>query len=203
MRTLILTVFFLLLCVSLPAAQPLAERLAPLKKVKVTSADYTQIRTIADLDMQVRITGSMVYEKDGRLRWQADSPVRTITIIGQESLQNYDCETQKLITLDGKKFPWLKLIRECFTDSFTGDPEKLQKRFQIKEITPYILELTPEDPLLSDWVQMLQITFRQDFTAVEKVEIREKSGDRLEILYHNIKIDPVLPATLWKLPPEQ
>lgn len=203
MRTLILTVFFLLLCVSLPAAQPLAERLAPLKNVKVTSADYTQIRTIADLDMQVRITGSMVYEKDGRLRWQADSPVRTITIIGQESLQNYDCETKKLITLDGKKFPWLKLIRECFTDSFTGDPEKLQKRFQIKEITPYILELTPADPLLADWVQTLQITFRQDFAAVKKVEIREKSGDRLEILYHNIKIDPVLPATLWKLPPEQ
>lgn len=203
MRTLILTVFFLLLCVSLPAGQPLAERLTPLKKVKVTTADYIQIRTIADLDMQVTITGSMVYEKDGRLRWQADSPVRTITIIGENSLQNYDCETKKLITLDGKKFPWLKLIRESFTDSFTGDPEKLQKRFQIKEITPYILELTPADPLLSDWVQTLQITFRQDFTAVEKVEIREKNGDRLEILYRNIKIDPVLPETLWKLPPEQ
>lgn len=203
MRTLILTVFFLLLCVSLPAGQPLAERLTPLKKVKVTTADYIQIRTIADLDMQVTITGSMVYEKDGRLRWQADSPVRTITIIGENSLQNYDCETKKLITLDGKKFPWLKLIRESFTDSFTGDPEKLQKRFQIKEITPYILELTPADPLLSDWVQTLQITFRQDFTAVEKVEIREKNGDRLEILYRNIKLDPVLPETLWKLPPEQ
>lgn len=203
MRTLILSILFFLLCVSLPAAQPLAERLTPLKKVKVTSADYTQIRTIADLDMQVTIKGSMVYEKDGRLRWQAESPVRTITIIGQESLQNYDCETKKLITLDAKKFPWLKLIRECFTDSFTGDPEKLQKRFQIKEITPYILELTPADLLLADWVQTLQITFRQDFAAVEKVEILEKNGDRLEILYHNIKIDPVLPETFWELPPKQ
>ena len=203
MRTLILTVFFLLPGIFLSAAQPLAERLAPLKKVKVTTADYTQIRTIADLEMQVTIQGSMIYEKDGRLRWQADSPVRTITIIGQESLQNYDCETKKLITLDAKKFPWLKLIRECFTDSFAGDPGKLQKRFQIKEITPHILELKPADPLLADWVRTLQLTFRQDFTAVEKVEIQEKSGDKLEILYRNIKIDPVLPETLWKLPPEQ
>lgn len=203
MRTLILTACLFLICCALPAAQPLAERLAPLKKARVTTADYTQVRTIADLEMQVTIKGSMVYERAGRLRWQSDSPVRTITIIGQDQLQNYDCETDKLITIDAKKFPWLTLIRESFTDTFAGDPEALQKRFAVKEITPHILELTPKDALFSNWVQKMNITFRQDFSAVEKVEILEKSGDKLEIIYSNIKLDPVLPESIWKLPPEK
>lgn len=203
MRTLILTACLFLICTALPAAQPLAERLAPLKKARVTTADYTQVRTIADLEMQVTIKGSMVYERAGRLRWQSDSPVRTITIIGQDQLQNYDCETDKLITIDAKKFPWLTLIRESFTDTFAGDPEALQKRFAVKEITPHILELTPKDALFSNWVQKMNITFRQDFSAVEKVEILEKSGDKLEIIYSNIKLDPVLPESIWKLPPEK
>lgn len=203
MRTLILTACLFLICTALPAAQPLAERLAPLKKARVTSADYTQVRTIADLEMQVTIKGSMVYERDGRLRWQTNSPVRTITIIGKDQLQNYDCETDKLITVDAKKFPWLTLIRESFTDTFAGDPEALQKRFDVKEITSHTLELKPKDADFTDWAQKMSITFRQDFSAVEKVEILEKSGDKLEITYSNIKLDPVLPESIWKLPPEK
>lgn len=203
MRTLILLVPLFLLSVSLTAAQPLAERLAPLKKAKITAADYTQIRTIAELEMQVTIKGSMIYERNGRLRWQTDSPVRTITIIGKDQLQNYDCDTKKLITIDAKKFPWLTLIRESFTDTFAGDPATLQKRFDIREISTHGLELTPKDALFSNWVQKMNITFRQDFTAVEKVEILEKSGDKLEILYHNIKLDPALTGSTWKLPPEK
>lgn len=203
MRTLILTVCLFLVCTALTASQTPADRLAPLKKVQITSADFTQIRTIADLDMQVEIKGSMIYERNGRLRWQVDSPVRTITIIGSDQLQNYDCETEKLTRIDAKKFPWLTLLRECFTDTFSGDPDALQKQFKIREISPHVLELTPTDAAFINWVQKMKITFRQDFSAVEKVEILEKSGDKLEIIYCNIKLDPVLPESIWKLPPEK
>ena len=200
MRTLILLSSILLS--GILAAQNLENRLKNLEKVKVTSADYTQIRTVAELEMQLTIKGSMICESGGRLRWQSDSPVKSITLIDKDSLTNYDCESGKAVKLSAKKFPWLALIRESFMDTFTGNLQSLRKRFTIKEENRFTLLLVPVDETIASWVKTMRLTFTEDFSAVKKIEIVEKSGDKLEIICSNIVINPTIPEKMWKLPEE-
>lgn len=200
MRNLIL-LLSIFIC-GILTARPLEKRLENLAKAKVISADYTQIRTIAELEMQLTIKGSMICEAGGRLRWQSDSPVKNITLISKDSLVNYDCKTGKSVVINAKKLPWLALVREAFMDIFTGNLPGLQKRFTIKEESDTVILLIPKDEAVTAWAKTMRLTFTEDFSAVKKIEIAEKSGDKLEIICSNIMINPSIPEKMWKLPEE-
>ena len=43
----------------------------------VVQADFIQTRFLKDLEMEIRITGSMVYERNGRIRWEVKDPVKS------------------------------------------------------------------------------------------------------------------------------
>ena len=51
----------------------------------VVSAGFVQTRHIKELDLDVVIRGRMISEKNGRLRWQVDSPARSVTVITAEN----------------------------------------------------------------------------------------------------------------------
>ena len=100
-----------------------------LARPRVVAADFVQTRRLGELDMDIRITGSMVSELDGRLRWQVDSPVRSVTLIDREKLTHFDGETKQLAVIRQETFPWLKVLRDSLDDWLSGDPERLEKRF--------------------------------------------------------------------------
>ena len=111
------------------AAEP-----APLPKkapCRVISAEFIQIRRLAELDMEIRIRGRMTSELDGRLHWQVDAPVRSVTVIDREKLTHYDGETKKLSVIRQETFPWLGILRDSLDDWLSGDKARLTRRFQV------------------------------------------------------------------------
>lgn len=202
MRTVIRRLFLFLCffcCVSL-RADDLRARLAPMAAVRTVQADFCQTRHLAELDMTVEIRGSMTCERGGRLRWQVDSPMKQIILIGEKSLRIHDVAAGKTMTVDVKKFPWLALIRSSLADTMTGDIQRLQTRFQVKELEKHKLRLIPADDALKMFFESMDLTFRADFAAVEQIMIHERSGDRLEIRFLNVKNDPAVPEQHWQLP---
>ena len=108
---------FSILAVSAAETAKLPEKVS----YRVIAADFVQIRHLAELNMEVRITGSMVSELDGRLRWQVDTPVRSVTVIDREKLTHYDGETKKLSVIRQETFPWLRILRDSLDDWLSGD----------------------------------------------------------------------------------
>lgn len=103
------TVLFLPFFCRADALDDLAERLERTEKIRVVSADFIQVRHLNDLDMDVRITGSMLCDVSGHLRWQVDSPLRSVTVIRKEMLEHFDASTGKKIRVSARDFPWMTL----------------------------------------------------------------------------------------------
>ena len=116
-----------------------------LARPRVVAAEFVQTRRLGELDMEIRITGSMVSELDGRLRWQVDSPVRSVTIIDREKLTHFDVETKRSSVIRQETFPWLRILRDSLDEWLSGDRTRLARRFQVSTPRPRVLRLVPRE----------------------------------------------------------
>lgn len=194
-------VFCLLALVS--AAQPpdAGIRMMKLARHRVVAAKFVQTRHLKELDMSVESRGSMVSELDGRLRWQVDAPVRSVTVIDREKLTHFDGENGKLAVLEQEKFPWLKMLRSALDDWLSGDPERLARRFDVGSPRPDTLHLVPRDAALRKLCQSVDITLAESGDAIRLIRITEVGGDTLEIRFFEVVNDPALPPDIWRMPP--
>ena len=94
----------LLLALSVAAAESGVRIIPAAARPKVVAADFSQIRHLRELDMDVESRGSMVCELDGRLRWQIDDPVKSVTVIDRERLTHFDAETGKTGAIGAGEF---------------------------------------------------------------------------------------------------
>ena len=168
---------------------------------RVIAADFVQIRRLADLDMEVRITGSMVSELDGRLRWQVNTPVRSVTVIDREKLTHYDGETKKLSVIRQETFPWLRLLRDSLDDWLSGDRTRLTARFLVSTPRPRTVRLVPRDSEPKKLFGSVELDFAEREDLVTAVRIEESSGEKLEIRFSQLRRDPPLPRKIWQMPP--
>ena len=168
---------------------------------RVIAADFVQIRHLADLDMEVRITGRMVSELDGRLRWQVDTPVRSVTVIDREKLTHYDGETKKLSVIRQETFPWLRILRDSLDDWLSGDRARLTGRFLVSVPRPRTVRLVPRDSEQKKLFGSVELDFAEKEDLVTAVRIEESSGEKLEIRFSQLRRDPPLPQEIWQMPP--
>lgn len=177
---------------------------AALKRVgdcRAVAADFTQTRWLKDLDMEVVIRGSMVSEKRGRLLWRVADPVPSVTLITDRKLLHWDKQTGKVAEL-AADLPWLKLLRDSFIDCLSGDLENLSRHFSIEPVPPATLRLKPLTPELEKLYAGLEITIDLKRDAVSRIVLYEPSGDRMTIRFDNVRRDPAIPESLWRMPPE-
>ncbi len=201
MQTFLILLFAALAlgCSAQNAENPI-EKFRTVADYQVIRADFVQTRKLAELDMKVVFTGEMVCEKNGRLRWQVKTPVRSITVIGENLLKHYDGETGKLAVIRQDRFPWLEMLEKCMSDWISGDPARLARRFEISAKDARTLRLLPKEPALKEIFNAAEIRADARFGAIESIAIEERSGDRLEIRFQNIRKNPVLPESIWELP---
>lgn len=202
MQTLL--TLFLCLLFSIGYAQDagaLAEKFRAAADYRTVKADFLQTRFLKELEMKVEIRGEMVSEKNGRLRWQVDSPFRSVTLIGPQKLEHYDAGTGKTSVISASQLPpGVAILRDCLSEWISGDPDRMGKRFDLAEKDDHTLRLVPKDAGLKQFFLSVEITAGKDFATVERIRIEELSGDLLEIRFLNIVKDPPLTAEIWKIP---
>ena len=196
-----LTLFMLLFALAVPAAGANAPAVPEKVSYRVIAADFLQIRHLADLDMDIRITGSMVSELNGRLRWQVNTPVRSVTVIDREKLTHYDGETKKLSVIRQETFPWLRILRDSLDDWLSGDRARLTGRFLVSTPRPRTVRLVPRDSEQKKLFGSVELDFADKEDLVTAVRIEESSGEKLEIRFSQLRRDPPLPQKIWQMPP--
>ena len=168
---------------------------------KVVAADFVQIRHLRELDMDVESRGSMVCELDGRLRWQIDDPVKSVTVIDRERLTHFDAETGKIAVIEQSNFPWLKVLRESMDDWLSGDGRRLERRFAVTSPRPDTLLLVPRGGELKELCRSVEIVFSPDGGVIRAIRIAECGGDSLDIRFSRVVHDPKPAPGIWQLPP--
>ena len=164
------------------------------------SAKFVQTRHLRELDMDVEIRGSMISERNGRLRWQVDSPVRSVTVIAADKLTHFNGETGRTATLVPADLPWLREMRDGFRDWLDADPARLKRRFEVRAVAPNVLLLKPRTPELTRMCRSIELTHDVKTGVLNRVFIVESSGDTLEIRFTDVKKDVAVPEQCWRLP---
>lgn len=197
----LISFLFLPLLAAAEEAPDAAAKLLTRDRPRIVAADFVQTRKLPELDMDIRITGSMVSELDGRLRWQVDSPVRSVTVIDRKKLTHYDGETKNLAVIKQETFPWLKALRDSLDDWLSGDRKRLEGRFALSVPRPGVLHLEPRDGTQKKLYRSVEIELAGDGRSISKIRIFESGGNMLEITFRNVRHDPELAPDIWVMPP--
>lgn len=200
-HTLSIILCLLLALVAAAQSPDAGSKMLKLSRHRVVAAKFVQIRRIAELDMEVRATGSMVSELDGRLRWQVDAPAKSVTVIDREKLTHFDGGSGKTSVLAHDNFPWLKMLRNALDDWLSGDPARIAERFDVTAPRPDTLHLVPRDAALKNLCRSVDITIAPGGDAIRSIRIAESGGDTLEIRFSEVVNNPQLPPDTWRMPP--
>lgn len=204
MRTgLIAAVFLLLLlCGGRAGADELGDlvlRLAPMHSKRYTTADFIQTRRIKAMDMTLEIKGSMVCERNGRLRWQTDTPLKTVTVIDSQKLTHFDAETGKVVTLDTAKLKQMSDLLNNLAAWMSGDLGRIKQFCAVKITGKNSIYLTPLAENSDLQFKSCNISFQPDFRGMEKIIIVEPSGDVLEIKFFNQILSDKVDSRVWSV----
>lgn len=182
------------------AESPVAEaRFMKLAARRFTAADFVQTRKLKELDTELKISGRMLNERDGRLRWQTDAPLRSVTVIDREKLIHFDRETGRSAVITRRDVPWLGVLRECMNDWLCGDRKRLERRFAISCSDDRSLLLVPKEKMLEGFFRAIRLRLTADGAHLERIVMEERGGDTLEIRFLNVVHPPEVPESAWRI----
>ena len=204
MRYLIAVLLFLI--TACPALaddlQAFSAKLAPLAGIRTVQAEYRQIRLLKSMNFTFEICGHLYQEQGRRLLWAVSTPLHSVSIFEANSIRLWDAETNKVTTLSGNDMPWLKLLFEYQNSWLSGNLASLTADFEIEVADAQTLRLVPKRQEFTMFFSAIEIRFRKEFDAIEKLTFSEKNGDSMTIEFSNIKNNQTIPEQTWVLPPK-
>ena len=98
--------------------------------------------------------------------------------------------------------PWLKLLFDYQNSWLSGNLASLNADFEIEVTDAQTLRLVPKRQEFTMFFSAIEIRFRKEFDAIEKLTFSEKNGDSMTIEFSNIKNNQTIPEQTWVLPPK-
>ena len=158
--------------------------------VKSISADFRQDKKLSLFSRTITLTGHLEIKFPHFFRWEVYSPIKTIITADGEKVTIWDEETNQTNTTYVTDNPVVKNIWTQIDSWFMGRYSVLAKEYKITVLKKDPLELVfkPRGKPLSAAVDSITIFFREDRKYLNKVILKEISGDSTVMNFTNIKI---------------
>lgn len=212
MRCLITTIILLLLMTGMLPAQTasteppdwnaFAAQLKPLTENWSIQADYRQTRHLQSISFTFVIHGRMLQEPGRRLAWITTTPLHTVTIFTAKSFQQWDAETKQVTSISTADMPWLKMIFDYQSQWLSGNLEIMRQDFTMVPLDWQTLRLIPKQEAFTIFFQEIELRFRKDFAAIEKITFKERNGDFMVMDFTKVINNEPIPKETWNLPPK-
>ena len=192
------------------ASDTAAERVARLRgrlerglhDMKTLQADFVQTRKFRSLDAEWNSQGRMALA-EARMAWIVEKPMLCCFLMTREKVGQWDEDSGKVLELNVKDQPWLKVMYESLNSWLRGDLAVLERDFVLSAPAgERTLRMTPRSgTFYADWVRQLELGFDREFRYAETIRIEEKNGDLVTIVLQHVKINQAIPETVWRIPP--
>ena len=172
--------------------------LAAVSQAERISSDFVQERHLSMLKKDIIVKGRFYYEKPDRLRWEQREPVVGGFIVNGSTIRRWG-EDGKVETARLGSDPLFGLFVNQVFAWCKGDADWLKKRYAIKVIdrNPPVLRLTPLMKGEKRFLERLSVTFSEDLSSVERVEIQTKDKDSISTTFVNTSINRPLPEGIF------
>ncbi len=185
-------------------AEVLEEIEKKLGELETVHSEFKQTKQLAVFDREMIIRGEMAIEEPGKMAWRVDEPVKYTMVVEGTRLTQWDEDTDSVETLELDEDPAFQAVFDQLTIWFSGRYSAFADKYEItvKDTEPYTLKFTPEeDTMFQQMLERVKVVFRDDIRYIRKVDIKEKSGDRTIIEFHNTRLNIELDEEIWEVRP--
>lgn len=148
------------------------------------TADFVETRSLPGFDAPIVSHGKLGYDKTRGFHWEITSPYHYVfEMDGKRAREELPDGTRR--ELDPDQNPWLSSVERIFVSALSGDRAELASYFDVT-VTPRgrgeSLDLKPKPGPLAQTITEIQVTESAPGRP-ERLEIKEASGGRMEILF--------------------
>ena len=189
-RFLISLLFSLsLLCVSAQNQQAIVEKInKACAEMKTMECDFVQTKYLKMLNDQMVSKGKMSYQQPSALRWEYTTPYTYTFVLNDNKILLKNNRRKDVIDVNQNKM--FKEIARIMMNSIVGKCLTDDKAFKttIEETSAeWVATLLPQKKEMKQMWSKLILHFDRTKNAVVKVEMYEKTGDRIVIDLMNTK----------------
>lgn len=175
-----------------------------LREVKTVRADFEQEKKLAIFDRTMEIKGEMALERPKRMVWHVRAPVRYSILMQDDTVRQWDEDTDRVQTLHLAKNPALKAVFSQFRAWFLGDYQSIEQAYDVVIVKrePPCLRFAPKpDSAMADMVERIQMTMSKDRRSIDNIVIEEKGDDTTTIRFLNTQLNQAIRQDVWEIPP--
>ena len=160
-------------------------------------SDFLQEKRISMLNNTLNSTGSFIFKKNNKLRMEYTKPYPYLFVMnGDHILMKNDQKITNVAVNSNKLF---KMISQITIDCVTGNVMN-SKDFdiQISENDKfYFLVLNPNQKMIKSLFNEIDLIITKNDFTVDKIELKEISGDCTTLIFSNKKINTPVPDEVF------
>jgi len=149
---------------------------------------FKQVKNVAMMKNSISSVGVMYFKKPDRLRWQYTSPYSYTLILDRGTA--YMKSAKATTVIDVSKNKMFQQILNVIMDCVTGGNLSKTTLFKVSVYQSgnnVYANLTPQKKELKQLYSLITLHFNPSLTMVNKVEMKEKNGDKTTITLTDIK----------------
>lgn len=177
-----------------------------LRSVSSIEADFVQEKQLSVLNHKLTITGHFALLKPDKLVWIVREPVKYAIRIDGEEIRQWDEDTNKVQVIHLGGDPTFQAVNQQLQAWFMGDYKTLGDNYEADLIGEHPLQLAfiPKgNGMLSKVIKQVDLTFGKGESYIDKMVIRESSGDVTNLQFKNIQLNQPIPKETWEIPPHE
>ena len=182
-----------------PAAVAVWEEL---DAVTTMRAQFTQTQIRLLLADPLVSSGTVSFQRPGRVRWQVDQPIRSIFVLDGTTVTTAIPDLNHRDTVELGSNPEAARLVQGLMVWLGGDLEAVQRDYEVQwtEGTPHHVILTPRQPALAALMRQIDLNISNSPSRVEQVWWTEPSGDTVSVVLTETSRNTTLPKATFELP---
>jgi outer membrane lipoprotein-sorting protein len=160
----------------------LEDVMARLAQVGASRAEFVETKTMAFLEKPIVSTGTLAYERPGRLERHTRTPHEERMIVAGDDITIEIPAKKQKRTFGLRLNPVLWGFIESIRATLAGDLKTLERFYWVRlsgETARWTLDLEPRDAAMSRYVQAIRLSGGTG--GLERVEVFEANGDRADM----------------------
>lgn len=171
------------------------------QKIETLQADFRQEKSMALLAETEVATGTFLFSKPNRVRWNYTAPRAVTMLISDGWMTTYYPSLKKAERLEVRQFED-RIFR--YLGAASGAVRELGRYFDLRLVDArdqphYVLELTPKTKTLARRVRSIEIWIDRESYLTTRVEYVEGNGDLTRYEFSNIRTNELIAESRFVL----
>ncbi len=163
------------------------------------TANFKMQRTISVLSDTVSSSGNLTLGGPGLLRWETLSPAKSVLVVnkGRAWIHYPDLGITKGFELGND--PVMSVLSEHLIALTGGDLDGMRKLYELTDQGQGRKRLVPKEAEVKKIFKEIRVEMSASGVA-SRVELVSAGGDVTTITFHNVRLNPALPADTFEEP---